>query len=122
KSTLPPFDAAVATLLEDLAARGLLAETVVWVTGEFGRGMKINKVAGRDHWPRAMSMLYAGAGIRGGQVIGKTDEAGAEPVDDPHSPDDAAASFLHAVGIDPTKEYYTPTNRPIMLVRDGRPI
>jgi hypothetical protein len=69
-----------------------------------------------------MSMLFAGGGIRGGQVIGKTDERGVEPVEDACRPDDAAASFLQALGIDPAKEYYTPTNRPVMLVRNGSPL
>ncbi|MBI3466991.1 MAG: DUF1501 domain-containing protein [Planctomycetes bacterium] len=119
---LPTFDAGVAALLEDLAACGLLDNTVVWVTGEFGRTPKINQTAGRDHWARAMSMLLAGGGIRGRQVIGKTNDKGEEPVEDACKPDDVAASFFHALGIDHTKEYHTPTNRPVMLVRDGQVI
>jgi hypothetical protein len=119
---LPAYDAGVAALLEDLSERGLLDRTVVWATGEFGRTPKINGNAGRDHWARAMSMIMAGGGIRGGQVIGKTNEQGEEPVELPYKPDDAAASFFHALGIDPKQEYYTPTNRPVMLVRDGEPI
>jgi hypothetical protein len=119
---LPAFDAGVAALLEDLSQRGLLENTVVWVTGEFGRTPKINANTGRDHWARAMSMIMAGGGIRGGQVIGKTNDKGEEPVDTPYKPEDAAASFFHALGIDPKKEYYTPSNRPVMLVRDGEPI
>ena len=119
---LPPYDAGIAALLQDLSDRGLLENTVVWVTGEFGRTPKINGNAGRDHWARSMSMIMAGGGIKGGQVIGKTNDKGEEPVEDPHTPDDVAASFFHALGIDPAKEYHTPTGRPVMLVRGGEPI
>ena len=119
---LPAYDQGVAALLVELKERGLLDNTVVWSTGEFGRTPKINATAGRDHWARAMSMIMAGGGIKGGQVIGKTDEDGTEPVDLPYKPDDAAASFLHALGIDYRKEYYTPTGRPVMISRDGNPI
>ncbi|MBT4867917.1 MAG: DUF1501 domain-containing protein [Planctomycetaceae bacterium] len=119
---LPAFDKGVAALLEELYLRGLLDETVVWSTGEFGRTPKINPNAGRDHWARAMSMIMAGGGIRGGQVIGKTDKKAQEPVSAPYSPDDAAASFLHALGIDHKKEYHTPTGRPVTISRNGSPI
>jgi uncharacterized protein (DUF1501 family) len=119
---LPTFDAGVAALLADLHDSGLLDNTVVWCTGEFGRTPKVNSNAGRDHWARAMSMIMAGGGIKGGQVIGKTDDKAAEPTDLPYSPDDAAASFLHALGIDHHKEYHTPTGRPVMISRHGNPI
>jgi hypothetical protein len=120
---LPPWDAGLAALLDDLHQRGLLASTVVWCTGEFGRTPNINNTsAGRDHWPRAMSMMFAGAGIRGGQVLGRTDQTASEPVEFPRSPEDAAASFYHALGIDHLKEYRTPDGRPVYLVREGKPI
>jgi uncharacterized protein (DUF1501 family) len=120
---LPAWDAGLAALLADLHTRGLLASTVVWCTGEFGRTPKINNTyAGRDHWPRAMSMLLAGAGIRGGQVIGKTDPTASEPVEAPLRPEDVSASFYHALGIDHLKEYHTPDGRPVYLVREGKPI
>ena len=120
---LPPWDQGLAALIEDLADRGLLENTVVWCTGEFGRTPKINGMgAGRDHWARAMSMLYAGCGIRGGHIIGETDKTAAEPTTDPYSPDDAAASFYHAIGIDPHKEYHTRDGRPVMVVQNGTPI
>ncbi len=116
---LPAFDAGLAALMEDLQDRGLMDSTVVWSTGEFGRTPKINGNAGRDHWARAMSMVMAGGGIQGGQVIGKTDDKGQEPVDAPYTPDDAAYSFFHALGIDGHKEYHTPTGRPVYVVRNG---
>jgi hypothetical protein len=120
---LPPWDQGLAALIADLHERGLLENTLVWCTGEFGRTPKINdKGAGRDHWARAMSMLYAGGGIKGGQVIGETDKTASEPVDSPYSPDDAAASFYHGLGIDPQKEYHTPDGRPVMIVGKGKPI
>jgi len=117
---LPPWDAALAALLEDLADRGLLANTLVWSTGEMGRTPKINKDAGRDHWGKAMSMVLAGGGIAGGRVRGKTDKQGAEVVDGGCTPRDVAATVLHALGIDPRTEYHTSTGRPVMAVGGGK--
>jgi hypothetical protein len=120
---LPPWDQGLAALIEDLHDRGMLDNTVVWCTGEFGRTPTINDMgAGRDHWARAMSMLFAGCGIGGGHVIGETDKTGSEPVTTPYSPDDAAASFYKAIGINNHKEYHTPDGRPIMIVQNGTPI
>lgn len=119
---LPPWDAALAALLEDLHDRGLLENTFVWSTGEMGRTPAINKNAGRDHWGRAMSMVMAGGGVRGGQTLGATDEKGAEVIDHAGTPEDAGASALHALGIDHTREYHTSTGRPITIIRDGSPI
>lgn len=117
---LPPFDTGLAALLVGLEQKGLLDSTTVYVTGEFGRTPKINKERnGRDHYARAMFMLMAGGGVRGGQVIGETDEKGQAPVGPARSPDDVAASFYRTLGIDPKKEYQTSTGRPVMIVRDG---
>lgn len=120
---LPPWDQGLAALIADLHDRGLLENTVVWCTGEFGRTPKINDMgAGRDHWARAMSMLYAGCGIRGGHIIGETDKTASEPTSDRYSPDDAAASFYRAIGIDPHKEYHTRDGRPVLIAQNGTPI
>jgi hypothetical protein len=119
---LPPWDAALAALLEDLYLRGLLDETFVWSTGEMGRTPTINKNAGRDHWGKAMSMVMAGGDVQGGQVLGATDDKGAEVTDVTGTPEDTAASALYALGIDPKKEYHTSTGRPITIVRDGEVI
>lgn len=119
---LPKLDQGLASLLEELAGRGLLPKTAVLMTGEFGRTPKINGNAGRDHWARAMSVVLAGGGIKGGQVVGKTNDKGEEPADNPLKPEDVAASFYHALGIDPHKEYHTPTGRPVHIVRDGKVI
>jgi Protein of unknown function (DUF1501) len=120
---LPQLDAGLSSLYIGLEQRGLLASTSVMATGEFGRTPKINDRSaegGRDHYPRCMFMLMAGGGMRGGQVIGESDETASGPRDQAIAPDDVAASFYHSLGIDHTREYDTETGRPIMLVRDGK--
>lgn len=117
---LPSLDQGLSALLNGLSQRGLLDSTVVYVTGEFGRTPKINDKAGRDHWPRAMSPILAGGGIKGGQVIGASDAKGMGPAGQPITPDEVAASFYHALGIDHQKEYHTNTGRPVMIVREGK--
>jgi hypothetical protein len=122
-SLLPQLDAAVSGLFTALYQKGLLETTAVFVTGEFGRTPKINPNAGRDHYPRAMFVLMGGGGMRGGQVIGASDDKAMGPASgDGISPDDVAASFYHALGIDPAKEYRTQSGRPIAIVRYGNPI
>jgi hypothetical protein len=117
---LKVLDDGLAAMLATLSERGLLDSTAVMVTGEFGRTPKINARAGRDHWPRAMFVLMAGGGMKGGQVIGASDEKGMGPAAEPITPDQVAASFYHTLGIDYTKEYHTPSGRPVMIVREGR--
>ena len=124
-NNLPKLDAGLSGLLVGLEQRGLLESTAVYVTGEFGRTPKINSrtaEGGRDHYPRCMFMLMAGGGVKGGQVIGESDEKAAGPKHEGISPDDVAASFYYNLGIDPTLEYDTSTGRPITLVRDGKVI
>ncbi|MBL8797341.1 MAG: DUF1501 domain-containing protein [Planctomycetia bacterium] len=119
---VPPVDLGLAALLEDLDTRGLLDTTIVYLVGEFGRTPKINKNAGRDHWPYSMFGLLAGGRLPRGKVFGETDGGGERPRDKPVSPDDVAATFYTALGIDPHREYQTPTGRPIRIVADGNPI
>ncbi len=122
---LPKLDAGLSGLFAGLELRGLLDSTAVLVTGEFGRTPKINDRSaegGRDHYPRCMFMLMAGGGVRGGQVIGESDDTAAGPRHEAISPDDVAASFYWNLGIDPSIEYQTNTGRPITLVRDGKVI
>jgi uncharacterized protein (DUF1501 family) len=120
---LPELDAALSGLFRSLAAKGLLEKTVVFVSGEFGRTPKINPKVGRDHFPRAMFVILAGGGIRGGQLHGASDATGSGPADGAGiSPDQVAATFYHALGIDHHKEYHTSTGRPVMIVRNGEPI
>ena len=116
---LAQLDDGLSALFATLAEKGLLESTSVYVTGEFGRTPKINPRAGRDHWPRAMFVLLAGGGMKAGQVIGASDDRAMGPAGEPITPDQVAASFYHSLGIDYTKEYRTPTGRPVMLVRNG---
>ncbi len=92
------------------------------ITGEFGRTPKVNARGGRDHYPRAMFCLLAGGGIKGGQVVGESDAKGELPKDSPITPDDIAASFYATLGISHKREYKTPSGRPVMIVRNGKPI
>lgn len=119
ETNLPQLDQGLSALFASLAERGLLDTTTVFVTGEFGRTPKINKNAGRDHYPRAMFCLLGGGGVRGGQVIGASDEKAMGPAGEPITPDQVAASFYHSLGIDYEKEYHTTTGRPVMIVREG---
>lgn len=121
-NNLPKLDEGLSGLLNGLDQRGLLESTAVFVTGEFGRTPKINtrsSEGGRDHYPRCMFMLMAGGAVRGGQVIGESDDTASGPRHEGISPDDVAASFYYNLGIDPTLEYDSTTGRPITLVRDG---
>jgi hypothetical protein len=113
---LPPLDRGVAALLDDLAATGLLDETLVMMLGEFGRTPKISS-SGRDHWAPCFFGLFAGAGVRGGQVIGRSDKIGAYPTTTPYSPDDIGASVYDVLGIDPATELRDRQNRPVRLNR-----
>jgi len=99
----------------------LLDETLVAVAGDFGRTPKINATAGRDHWPFAYSQLFAGGGVRGGQVYGASDGQGGFVKDDPVSPEDFAATILHAFGIDPESTVLDPLQRPFRL-SEGSPL
>ncbi|MEM7230936.1 MAG: DUF1501 domain-containing protein [Planctomycetota bacterium] len=119
---LPGLDSGLAGLYAALEQKGLLDSTSVFVTGEFGRTPKINVRGGRDHYPRAMFCLLAGGGMKGGQVVGASDALGTGPDSIGISPDDVAATFYHSLGIDVTKEFLTPSGRPVMIVRHGKPI
>ena len=121
-NNLPNLDDGVAGLLRALTAKSLLETTSVFITGEFGRTPKINPRGGRDHYPRAMFCLLAGGGMNGGQLIGQSDSKGEGPESRIITPDDVAATFYNSLGIDHTKEYHTPTGRPVMIVRDGKVI
>lgn len=116
---LPEFDLSMARFFRDMEERGTLKETLVVVMGEFGRTPKINKDAGRDHWGRAGSMLFAGAGVVGGKVIGASDKNGAFVTDRPVRPADVAWTIYSALGIDPAKELHTPEGRPVSILAEG---
>jgi hypothetical protein len=116
---LPQLDQALAALIEDLSSRGLLEETLIYCAGEFGRTPSVNSNAGRDHWSRAMTVLLAGGGIRGGTVVGMTDEHASDPAERPCSPDDVSATLFHQLGFAPTRQVQTPSGRMIPLFRNG---
>jgi hypothetical protein len=113
-------DTGVSALIQDLADRGTLDNTMVVLLGEFGRTPKINKDAGRDHWSFAMSVLMAGAGIPGGQIVGATDVKGYYANENIYAPEDFATSLYTKMGIDPTTVMHDTNNRPIQLVNNGR--
>lgn len=116
---LPELDRAYATLLTDLADRGALARTLVILMGEFGRTPRVNPRGGRDHWARCRFVAFAGAGVRGGQAIGASDAQGGAPRERAVSVEDLATTVYTALGIDPAKQYRTPTGRPIALAQGG---
>jgi hypothetical protein len=116
---LPEFDRSFARFVRDMSERGLLADTLVLAMGEFGRTPKINKDAGRDHWGRAGSMIFAGAGVQGGRVIGATDKNGAFVTERPVRPADVAWTVYESLGIDPSKILRTPEGRPVAILSEG---
>ena len=116
------MDPALASLVEDLSESGMLEKTMVIMLSEFGRTPRINDNAGRDHWASVFSCFMAGGGIKGGQVIGSSDEDGAMPKDRPVEVADIHATMCHAMGIDHEKEVMTPLLRPMKLVDNGSPV
>ena len=116
---LEPFDKAYATLINDLSDRGMLDETLVIVTTEFGRTPKINSNAGRDHWPQVFSIAMAGGGTKGGYIHGTSDPTGSFPEDDPFTVDNYAATIYNLIGIDPNRELMADGGRPIRIVNQN---
>jgi hypothetical protein len=118
---LPQFDRGLSALLDDLAASGQLDNTLVVVTGEFGRTPKINPDAGRDHWGPVMTSFFAGGGVRGGTVVGASDNIAAQPANDRQTPEDLAATIYSTLGIPSTANWVDFEGRPHELYR-GAPI
>jgi len=119
---IPPFDRAFHALMTDLESTGELAETLVVVAGEFGRSPKVTlKNAGREHWPEVYTVLFAGAGVQGGVIHGKSDKLGAYPADAPTTPADFVATIYHLLGIDSRREEHDQVGRPFALSK-GDPI
>jgi hypothetical protein len=121
-SKMPPFESTLAALIEDLKQRGSLDRTLVVALGEFGRTPKVNNRGGRDHWSNAMSVMFAGGGTPGGQVIGATDRHGYAAVERVLSPENFVSTIYRKLGIDPGQLLYTPEGRPTHLVSDAMPI
>jgi hypothetical protein len=122
RKRLPIYDRAFSALVEDLHERGLAERVLVVSCGEFGRNPRIDKNAGRGHWPRAMSAVLSGGGIRAGQVVGATTADGGEPVERPLLPGDLLATIYRVLGIDPEQTLADRQNRPIRIVDAGQPI
>ena len=116
---LPEFDRAYAALIRDLEKRGMLDKTLVMVSSEFGRTPKINKDAGRDHWPKVFSVVFAGGGFKRGHVYGSSDATGTEPENDPLTVESMATTVYNQLGIDAAKRLMAPGSRPIDIVRGG---
>jgi hypothetical protein len=128
KSLLPRFDQSFSALLEDMDQRGLLESTLVICMGEFGRAPLValernfaGATPGRKHWAAAYSIVFAGAGVRGGAVIGATDRHAAYPVSAKYGPWDVTATIFHALGIDPGGHFHDSANRPYPI-SSGQPI
>lgn len=123
RQQLPPLDQGLSSLIEDLEAHGLLQDTIVAVWGEFGRTPRVNASAGRDHWPRACSVLLAGGGLKTGQAIGATNRLGEEPKDRPVHLQEVFATLYNHMGIDPRYITLTDNNgRPQYLVDNPNPV
>lgn len=115
KLVAPSFDKAYSALIEDLTDRGLYKNTMVTAMGEFGRTPKVNPAGGRDHHPGVWSMIMGGGPVKGGQIIGESDELGYAPKSKPVTPGEVAATLFRGLGLDPHKEVNGPQGRPIPL-------
>lgn len=119
---LPKFDRALAALVSDLYDRGLQNDVLVMAMGEFGRTPRINGGAGRDHWPGAMSVVFAGGGLRMGQVIGETNDKAEHPISRPCTPGCILSTMYHQLGIDHHQVFHDEANRPLPILKEGEPI
>lgn len=122
KNSLPSFDQAYATLINDLDDRGMLDSTLVIVGTEFGRTPKINADSGRDHWPKVFSITMAGGGVKKGVVYGQSDQTATDVFDQPVTIEDWGATIYNLLGIDYTDHLYAPGNRPVKIIDGGKPI
>ncbi|NIP97399.1 MAG: DUF1501 domain-containing protein, partial [Akkermansiaceae bacterium] len=123
RAILPPFDAALAALIEDLYERGLDRDVLVVAWGEFGRTPKVNENGGRDHWPNVQSALVIGGGLKMGQVIGATDRMAGEAVERPVHVQEILATIYRHCGVDPEHtQLIDPTGRPRYLLDHRKPI
>lgn len=122
KKKLPNFDQAWSALVQDLHQRGMMKNTMVLVWGEFGRTPRVNKDAGRDHWPGAQSVIVAGGGLKMGQAIGVTDSKAEYPKDRPLSPEDVLSTMYDVLGIDQNVEFMNEAQRPLKILNSGTPI
>ena len=117
---IPYADRAYSALITDLEERGLLDDTLVVMMGEMGRTPRINSRAGRDHWSSAQTIIFAGGGVKPGQIIGATDKTAAAPTTDPVSVSDLLRTISNLMGIDADRTYLGPLGRPVPIVDGGK--
>lgn len=122
QSRLPSMDRSIGVLVDDLAQRGLLDDTMICVMGEFGRTPRVNRTAGRDHWGNVMSVLLGGGGLRGGQIIGASNSKAEHPIDTPLKPADVWATIYRAMGVDLDTHFSNHAGRPTPINNYGTPI
>lgn len=120
KGQMPEFDKAFSTLITDLERTGLLKETLVMVSSEFGRTPKINGTAGRDHWPKVFSVVLAGGGVKGGMIFGSSNSTASEPEEEAIGPQDLFTTVYHCLGINADQEMMAPGDRPIEIIDGGK--
>ncbi len=115
----PMYDKAYSALLQDLELRGMLDDTLVCNLTEFGRTPRINPAGGRDHWPQCWSAYFAGGGVQGGRIVGRSDPTGGYPAERPVAPNESVATIFHSLGFDLQTELPGPAGRPFPLVDFG---
>ncbi|HUS39817.1 MAG TPA: DUF1501 domain-containing protein [Pirellulales bacterium] len=120
KDVAPMYDQAYSALIEDLSDRGMLDNTMVCNLAEFGRTPRVNPAGGRDHWPQCFTVYFAGGGVQGGRVVGRSDPIGAVPAERPVEPGDIVATIFHSLGFDLEAHLPGPAGRPFPLVDFGR--
>ena len=120
KHVAPMYDRAYSALIEDLDARGMLEKTLVCNLAEFGRTPRVNPAGGRDHWPQCWTVYFAGGGVEGGRVVGRSDDIGAFPAERPVEPAEIVATIYRSLGLDLETELPGPQSRPIALVDYGK--
>jgi hypothetical protein len=119
----PMYDQAYSALIEDLNQRGMLDNTLVCNLAEFGRTPRVNPAGGRDHWPQCWSIYFAGGGVQGGRVVGRSDAIGGYPAERPVAPNEVVATIFHSLGLNLETQLPGPAGRPFALVDSGtRPI
>ncbi len=114
------YDQAYSALLEDLVQRGMLENTLVCNLAEFGRTPRVNPAGGRDHWPQCWTIYFAGGGVQGGRVVGKSDRIGGVPAERPVEPSEVVATIYHSLGLDLETKLPGPQGRPFPLVDSGK--
>jgi uncharacterized protein (DUF1501 family) len=120
KIVAPMYDQAYAALIEDLSERGMLDSTLVCNLAEFGRTPRVNPAGGRDHWPQCWTSYFAGGGVKGGRIVGRSDPIAAVPAERPVEPAEVVATIFHSLGLDLETPLPGPAGRPFPIVDFGK--